>query len=69
MKIIKLVLIVIAIYLLIPEEAYSQQRVTTRGTSTFRKVGIHRGNQVRTIFSNYGVIAQPGIRSKRIMEV
>jgi len=65
MKIIKLVLIVIAIYLLIPEEAYSQQRVTTRGTSTFRKVGIHRGNQVRTIFSNYGVIAQPGDQGPR----
>jgi len=30
-----------------------------RGDPTFRKVGIHNGNQVKTIFSNYGVIAQP----------
>jgi len=65
MKILKLTLLVLAIYLLIPAEAFSQVRVTTRGTSTFRKVGIHRGNQVRTVFSNYGVIAQPGDQGPR----
>lgn len=42
-----------------------QQRVTERGSSNFRKVGVHRGNQVRTVFSNYGVIAQPGEEGPR----
>ncbi len=31
-----------------------------RGTSTARKVGVHNGNQVHTVFTNYGVIGQPG---------
>lgn len=31
-----------------------------RGTYTERKVGIHRGNRVQSIFTNYGVIGQPG---------
>ncbi len=40
--------------------AYPQsRRITARGSSTYRTFGVHRGNQVRTIFSNYGVIAQP----------
>jgi hypothetical protein len=30
-----------------------------RGDRTFRKIGIHRANQVRTVFGNWGVIAQP----------
>jgi hypothetical protein len=42
-----------------------QQRITARGTPNFRKVGVHRGNQVRTVFSNYGVIAQPGTEGPR----
>ncbi len=42
-----------------PWEALAQQRITSRGTPNFRKVGVHRGNQVRTVFTNYGVIAQP----------
>lgn len=42
-----------------------QQRITTRGTANFRKVGVHRGNQVRTVFSNWGVIAQPGTEGPR----
>lgn len=43
----------------------AQQRIIARGTSNFRKVGVHRGNQVRTVFSNYGVIAQPGTEGPR----
>lgn len=43
----------------------AQLRVTERGTPNFRKVGVHRGNQVRTVFSNYGVIAQPGSEGPR----
>jgi hypothetical protein len=46
-------------------EFIAQQRITERGTSTFRKVGVHRGNQVRTVFSNFGVIAQPGSEGPR----
>lgn len=41
------------------------KRVTERGTSDFRKIGILRGNQVRTVFSNWGVIAQPGNQGPR----
>lgn len=43
----------------------AQDRIINRGTSNFRKVGVHRGNQVRTVFSNYGVIAQPGTEGPR----
>ena len=46
-------------------ELFAQLRITDRGTSNFRKVGVHRGNQVRTVFSNYGVIAQPGSEGPR----
>lgn len=46
-------------------EIFSQERITTRGTPNFRKVGVHRGNQVRTVFTNYGVIAQPGAEGPR----
>ncbi len=46
-------------------EILAQLRITERGTPNFRKVGVHRGNQVRTVFSNYGVIAQPGSEGPR----
>lgn len=46
-------------------EIFGQLRITDRGTPNFRKVGVHRGNQVRTVFSNYGVIAQPGSEGPR----
>ncbi len=46
-------------------ELFAQLRITERGTPNFRKVGVHRGNQVRTVFSNYGVIAQPGSEGPR----
>ena len=36
-----------------------------RGTPTARRVGIHDGNQVKTVFSNSGVIAQPGDEGPR----
>lgn len=60
MKIVNYFLIIILLLILLPEEIFSQERVTARGTSTFRKTGVHRGNQVRTVFANWGVIAQPG---------
>lgn len=58
-------LIIGLILLFFPVESFAQQRITDRGTPNFRKVGVHRGNQVRTVFSNYGVIAQPGNEGPR----
>lgn len=31
-----------------------------KGSSDHRRIGVHNGNQVRTTFTNYGVIGQPG---------
>ena len=60
MKKINILFLFTLIILLLPLETFSQQRITLRGTPNFRKVGVHRGNQVRTVFGNWGVIAQPG---------
>lgn len=65
MKYINLIVILLLATLITNSDLFAQQRITERGTSTFRKVGIHRGNQVRTVFSNYGVIAQPGEEGPR----
>ncbi len=65
MKYLNPILVILFATLLIDADLFAQQRITERGTSTFRKVGIHRGNQVRTVFSNYGVIAQPGNEGPR----
>lgn len=62
---IKYLIIVIAVLTMLPLEVFAQQRITERGTPNFRKVGVHRGNQVRTVFTNYGVIAQPGNEGPR----
>ncbi len=59
MKLFKYLVLLLPVLLMVTE-LDAQTRVTERGTSVFRKVGIHRGNQVRTVFSNWGVIAQPG---------
>lgn len=64
-KLFKYSIITGLLILLMPVESFSQQRITDRGTPNFRKVGVHRGNQVRTVFSNYGVIAQPGSEGPR----
>jgi hypothetical protein len=64
MKPIRYLIVVLALFIF-SDEICSQVRVTERGTSTFRKVGVHRGNQVRTVFSNFGVIAQPGSEGPR----
>lgn len=62
---IKYILIFTLMLLFTSADLLAQQRITERGTSNFRKVGVHRGNQVRTVFSNYGVIAQPGTEGPR----
>lgn len=36
-----------------------------RGDATARRTGVHKGNQIRTIFGNWGVIAQPGDQGPR----
>lgn len=62
---ISYLLVFLILLALFPWEAFAQQRITSRGTPNFRKVGVHRGNQVRTVFTNYGVIAQPGSEGPR----
>lgn len=65
MRILKYFFIAVLIVLFFPLESFAQQRITARGSNIYRKVGVHRGNQVRTVFSNYGVIAQPGSEGPR----
>ena len=60
MKVFKYLIFISLAFSLLSIEAFAQTRVTERGNSAFRKVGIHRGNRVRTVFGNWGVIAQPG---------
>jgi len=48
---------VVIIFIMVSTQIYSQYE---KGTPTARRVGVHRGNQVRTVFTNYGVIGQPG---------
>jgi hypothetical protein len=59
-NLIKYYFLLTFLLLITTADIYAQQRVTERGSPIYRKVGVHRGNQVRTVFSNYGVIAQPG---------
>lgn len=65
MKIINYLVFAFILSTFLGQELFAQQRITERGTSAFRKVGVHRGNQVRTVFSNFGVIAQPGSEGPR----
>ncbi len=62
---IKYYLLFAFLFLLSSSDILAQLRITERGNPNFRKVGVHRGNQVRTVFSNYGVIAQPGAEGPR----
>lgn len=65
MRYTKIILFAAAVLFAGLGDLIAQERITTRGSSTFRKAGVHRGNQVRTVFSNYGVIAQPGNQGPR----
>jgi len=65
MKYAKFLFVTFLAILAFPSISISQQRVTDRGSFVYRKVGVHRGNQVRTVFSNFGVIAQPGDQGPR----
>lgn len=57
--------LIILFALLFAVQISAQERITGRGSSVNRKAGVHRGNQVRTVFSNWGVIAQPGEQGPR----
>ncbi|MGE5400481.1 MAG: hypothetical protein ACM3S2_08765 [Ignavibacteriales bacterium] len=59
MKIIKYFLLLALTALLLPMESFPQ---IGRGdpTGSWNRTGVHNGNQVRTVFRNSGVIAQPG---------
>ena len=55
-------ILLITLVILAALQSYPQTtRVVKRGTDSYRKVGIHNGNQVHTVFTNYGVIAQPSL--------
>lgn len=55
-KIVKVILLSFLFLLILFDTSLSQK---LRGDRTFRKVGIHNGNLVKTVFGNWGVIAQP----------
>ncbi|MEJ2635768.1 MAG: hypothetical protein P8184_10810 [Calditrichia bacterium] len=55
--------ILIVLSILLASQAPAQ---IGRGTSSARKVGNHNGNEVRTTFSNWGVIGQPGSQGTNV---
>lgn len=61
MKSRQILLLVTAVFVISGAQIFGQTRVTARGSETFRKTGIHNGNLVHTVFTNYGVIAQPSL--------
>lgn len=50
--------IIFAVLFLFVTDAIAQN--IGRGSYAFSKVGVHRGNRVRTVFSNLGFLCQPG---------
>ncbi|MCE1189991.1 MAG: hypothetical protein LWX56_12740 [Ignavibacteria bacterium] len=53
-------------FVLIPEFMQAQETpITSRGSILNRRVGLHNGNLVHTVFTNYGVIAQPSTLNPR----
>ncbi len=57
MKVSKIFISALLVVLISAIQIFSQIQ---RGTHTARRVGVMRGNQVRTVFTNYGAIGQPG---------
>jgi len=55
-------LILLAVLFLFADVVVAQIQ---RGDPNALRIGVHRGNQVRTVFTNQGVIAQPGNRGPR----
>lgn len=50
-------IILICFIMLLSVDTFSQIR---RGSSTAHKYGVHEANRVKTVFTNYGVLGQPG---------
>ncbi|MBI5726314.1 MAG: hypothetical protein HY965_00555 [Ignavibacteriales bacterium] len=59
MKFQKIILYVLLVVSLAAGLIAQETRVNARGSFQHRRAGTHNGNLVHTIFSNYGVIAQP----------
>ncbi|MEN3039335.1 MAG: hypothetical protein ABDI07_09340, partial [Candidatus Kryptonium sp.] len=55
-KFLNLILCLLLLQIVVSNLTFAQK---LRGDRTFRKVGIHNGNLVKTVFGNWGVIAQP----------
>lgn len=53
----------VLVVLIFTQLSFAQQ--IEKGTPTARRVGIHDGNQVKTVFNNSAVIAQPGDEGPR----
>ena len=63
MKFSRLLFLILYIVLIFTFECYSQIQ---RGTYTARHAGVMRGNQVRTVFTNFGAIGQPGFQGPMV---
>ncbi|MCU7490832.1 MAG: hypothetical protein ACM3UR_01960 [Bacteroidota bacterium] len=60
MKIMKFFPLVALVALMLQLDSFAQQIGRGDPTGSWARTGVHNGNQVRTVFRNSGVIAQPG---------
>jgi len=65
MRILKYLIVLLVLAYIFPAEALAQKRITARGTNTARRVGVHRGNQIRTVFTNFASIARDADQGPR----
>lgn len=65
MKIIKFFPLVALVALMLQLDSFAQQIGRGDPTGSWYRTGVHNGNQVRTVFRNSGVIAQPGAEGPR----
>ena len=61
MKSKNFIILIATMLVLIGMQLSAQTRVTARGDNAYRRTGIHNGNLVHTVFTNYGVICQPSL--------
>jgi hypothetical protein len=59
MKNKNLIILSTIVFIFLPMHLNAQSRITARGNAVYQRIGIHDGNNVHTVFTNYGVIAQP----------
>ncbi|MGE5429640.1 MAG: hypothetical protein ACM3QX_01095 [Syntrophomonadaceae bacterium] len=65
MKIMKFFPLVALLALMLQPDSFAQQIGRGDPTGSWARTGVHNGNQVRTVFRNSGVIAQPGTDGPR----